>query len=103
MNSSHIVEMNDRFSHMSLSKSSIRKLCNIRVGTFNVCGLNSIFKQECLVKDMQRYGIDIICMQETKMAKEVDKMVGKYRLLSFPSSTTRWYGNGSSLLHAYFH
>ena len=42
------------------------------LGTFNVRGLTQEFKQEQLSHDMTRYGLDVLCIQETKIKDLTD-------------------------------
>ena len=63
------------------------------IGTFNVRGLNYEFKQQQLSGDIDRYKVDVCCLQETKIKKGLDTMIGKNRLISLPTAC-KHYGNG---------
>ena len=52
-----------------------------KLGTFNVRGLTKDVKQNQLSNDMTRYGIDVACIQETKIPLLINKEVGKNRLI----------------------
>ena len=64
----------------------------LNIGTFNVRGISSILKQEQLCRDMNKYNVDICCIQETKCKSSIDTDVNGYRLITLP--TNRMYGNG---------
>ena len=82
------------------------KLNNFNVGTFNVHGLKSNIRKEHLVKDLEQYKLDIICLQETKIVNELDINIGHSRLVNFKPNCVH-YGSGflisnkvnSSILH----
>ena len=54
----------------TLMSSGIKSRCNkedlFSVATFNVRGLRNHVKQEALSRDIDKYKIDIFCLQETK-------------------------------------
>ena len=54
-----------------------------KIGTFNMWGLTETIKQEQLVQDTEKYGADVICIQETKISKV---MYGMKRGLRSPLS-----------------
>ena len=64
-----------------------------KLATFNVRGLTQQVKQEQLSRDMKKYGIDIACIQETKIKETMDKDINGYRLMC-TETNTRHYGNG---------
>ena len=66
---------------------------NLSVATFNVRGLRSESKQCELVADLNRYGVDICCLQETKISEDLDTNIENYRLINFQSNQKQ-YGNG---------
>ena len=67
---------------------------NLSIASFNVCGLVQESKQEQLAVAAKRYGVDIICLQETKIKDGIDRNVDQnYRLISLPTDQ-RAYGNG---------
>ena len=43
--------------------------------------------------DMVKYGIDVCCLQETKVKLGIDKQVNKHRLISLKTEKQH-YGNG---------
>ena len=63
------------------------------IGTFNVRGLTDEFKQEQLVHDVEKYKLDICCLQETKITENRDINIKDYRLITLQSNS-RHYGNG---------
>ena len=77
--------------------------------TFNVRGLTNHVKQEALSKDIDKYKIDIRCLQETKITEHFDKTAPHgNRLITIPSNSQH-YGNGFILnkkwknsVHAYW-
>ena len=42
------------------------------IGSFNVRGLTQEFKQQQLVRDAKKYGVDVVCLQETEIKNGVD-------------------------------
>ena len=64
---------------------------NYRV--FNVRGLLQQVKKSKLSKDLESYGVDLFCLQETKIKSGCNKNVGKYRLICL-KTTQKDYGNG---------
>ena len=65
----------------------------MKFGTFNVRGLNSNLKQCILAKDMSRYELDILCLQETKITKGSTFVRGDSTFILL-DSTSKHYGNG---------
>ena len=55
------------------------------ISTFNVRGLKKEVKQNQLDDDMIRYGIDILCIQETKIKEGIDINLKNSRLITFPT------------------
>ena len=55
---------------MSSSVYGFRKLSQIKIGTFNVHGLSSHYKQVRITEDMIKYELDILCLQATKIREE---------------------------------
>lgn len=71
-----------------------RKQNRLSIAKFNVRGLTKQNIQLQLTRDAERYGTDIICLQETKIKKGLDKNIcDEYRLISLPTNQ-RHYGNG---------
>ncbi len=68
-------------------------MSKVKFSSFNVRGLNSHIKKKCLVEDCRRYGIDLMAIQETKIAEGCDMMIDGYRLISIEAKC-RHYGNG---------
>ena len=62
-----------------------RKTKAVSVATFNVRSINDPWKRESLAKDILRYGIDICCVQETKIKEDLDETVGDFRFLNLGS------------------
>ena len=69
------------------------KNLEIKIGSFNVRGLNSNLRKELLNEDLIKYDLDIICLQETKIQNGTDINIGNSRLICFESDS-RHYGNG---------
>lgn len=63
------------------------------VSTFNVRGITSEIKRWNLNKDLLRYNIDLICLQETKISDDMDIQVKESRLICFKPDC-RHYGSG---------
>ncbi len=70
-----------------------KKTKMFKLGSFNVRGLTQRVKQEQLCRDMQKYGVDVACIQETKMTESTNTNINKYRLICMDSNTQH-YGNG---------
>ena len=67
---------------------------NFSIGTFNVRGLTKSYKQQQLARDANRYGVDIICLQEHKIKHGLTKTIDdNYNLIAFPTNQ-KAYGNG---------
>ena len=71
----------------------LKQHTTMRMGTFNLRCLNDQNKQKCLWKDMEKYKVDLCCLQKTKMTEEVDTDVNKCRFINI-GSECRHYGNG---------
>ena len=61
------------------------------VGSFNVRGLNSNFRQDALRRDLKSYRIDLCCLQETKLTGSLDTEKDVYRLIAL-APQCRHYG-----------
>jgi len=68
----------------------------LNVGTFNVRGLSSFSKRKSLSRDLSAYGVDICCLQETKLANGIDERHGDFRILCLETSC-RHYGLGFAI------
>ncbi|OWZ09125.1 RxLR effector protein [Phytophthora megakarya] len=67
---------------------------HLRLGTFNVQSIGSQRKQhETLPRDLSTYTIDILGLQETRIAFQSEQKTGTYHLLTLPCSN-RWQGIG---------
>ncbi|GFN75769.1 endonuclease exonuclease phosphatase domain containing protein [Plakobranchus ocellatus] len=66
-------------------------------GTFNVRGLSCEIKQNQLVEDFDRYKLDILCVQETKIKNGGDWTIRGHRVLLYETEC-RHYGN-SFIIH----
>ena len=64
-----------------------------KAGTFNVRGLTEEYKQIELTQDLRTYGLDICCLQETKIYEAKDIEIKGNRFINFPSQC-KHYGNG---------
>ena len=64
-----------------------------KLGTFNVRGLTKDVKQKQLSTDMTKYGLDVACIQETKITLLINKDVNGNRLLCTESLSAH-YGLG---------
>ena len=69
----------------------VRKV--LKLGSFNVRGLNCLAKQQNIIEDVKKYNIDVCCLQETKIKEEVDKNIGGHRFIN-TGSKNQYYGNG---------
>ena len=76
----------------------IKSRCNkedlFSVATFNVRWLRNHVKQEALSRDIDKYKIDICCLQETKIPKHFDKTTLHANKLTTVPSNSQHYGNG---------
>ena len=63
------------------------------IGTFNIRGLNEQTKKAELCRDFERYGVDIGCLQETKVKKGCSEVVNGFDIDCFPT-TVDSYGLG---------
>ena len=66
----------------------------LSVATFNVRGLTQEYKQLQLSKDMNKYNIDIMSIQETKIKEDMDINIGQNRLICFATGANISHGNG---------
>ena len=71
-----------------------RKKKQFTLGTFNVRGLTKGYKQESLSRDIDKYEIDICCIQETKITEDSDITMENGNRLITIRSDTKEYGNG---------
>ena len=55
---------------------------DVSVAMFNVRSINDLEKHKSLSEDLLCYGVDICCVQETKIKEDLDRNVGQYRLLN---------------------
>ena len=65
----------------------------LRVATFNVRGLTKDYKKENLATDVERYKVDICCLQETKISNGCDKEIKGHQIICLPSNNAH-YGMG---------
>ena len=70
--------------------SKIHEMC---IGTFNVRGMINSQKQRQLKRDMDKYGVDVCTLQETKIKNGLMKKVYTSNFMSFKSNQ-KAYGNG---------
>ena len=75
-------------------KSRSNKKDLFTVATFNVRGLTKETKQSALSNDIDKFNIDVCCLQETKVTKHCDKNVSKGNRLITIQSNSPHYGNG---------
>lgn len=78
---------------MSFPINGFRRVASMKFGSFNVRGLTSNLKQCHLAKDMARYELDILCLQETKVTKGSTFVRGDSTFILLDSSSPH-YGNG---------
>ena len=71
-----------------------KRRMKLSVATFNVRGLTQELKQHQLARDVNRYKIDILSIQETKIRENVDKNINGLRLICFETGTNISHGNG---------
>ncbi len=62
------------------------------LATFNVRSLNDINKRKELARDLLRYGVDICCVQETKIKEDVDGNVEDYRFFNLENGSYHGLG-----------
>ena len=76
----------------------IKSRCNkeelFSVATFNARRLKYHVKQEALTRDIDKYKIDICCLQETKITEHFDKTTLHGNKLITKPSNGQHYGNG---------
>ena len=91
-----------RLGKPSAGQPAVTQPLMIKIATFNVHGLVSTTKRNDLIKDMSRYGVEICCLQETKVSGEtVDEILScdgrdkrdRFRLILIPGDC-RHYGQG---------
>ena len=63
------------------------------IGTYNIRGLTDDVKKQNLFNDMSRYGVDICCLQETKIKKGCSIEKDKHNLICFATNEEA-YGMG---------
>ena len=66
---------------------------HLNVVTFNVRGLTDDARKSYLEKDMDKYKLDIICLQETKINKHLDIPLDHSRFINFKPNCVH-YGLG---------
>ena len=66
----------------------------LSIATFNVRGLTQEYKQEQLSRDLTKYKIDIISIQETKIKEDMDRNIGQNRLICFSTGANSSHGSG---------
>ena len=67
---------------------------SFNIATYNVRGVATPTKQLTLIEDMRRYGIDCVCLQETKVSTVIDTNTDTHRILLEPGRQQRLYGMG---------
>ena len=68
---------------------------NCNIGTFNVRGLTYQQKQDFLAQDVDKYNLDICCLQKVKIQDGVDCNIGEQeRRFIYFKADCRHYGNG---------
>jgi exonuclease III len=88
----HLAEMQD-YSLPNVGNQEKNGTNRFKLATFNTRGLTKQVKQDQLSRDMKRYGVDIACLQETKVTEQMDQDVNNYRLIC-TETNSRHYGNG---------
>ena len=66
----------------------------LSIATFNVRGLTQEYKQEQLSRDITKYKLDVISIQETKIKEDTDINIGQNRLICFSTGANTSHGNG---------
>ena len=69
----------------------MRSIFNL--ATFNVRDLRQEFKRKSLVEDLEKYKLDVCCLQETKIHEGLDININSNRFICLPSESVH-YGNG---------
>ena len=72
---------------------NLKQHTTLRMGTFNLRGINDINKQRCLWRDIAKYKIDLCCLQETKLTEATDENFDNCRFINI-GTESRHYGNG---------
>ena len=65
----------------------------LNLATFNVRGLRKESKRNNLADDLEKYKLDVCCLQETKLHEGLDRNVNNNRLICLPSESAQ-YGSG---------
>ena len=65
----------------------------LRVATFNVRGATKDYKKENLATDLERYKVDICCLQETKIRNGCDEELKGHRMICLLTNNVH-YGMG---------
>ena len=55
---------------------------SLSIASFNVRSLNAVEKRKELASDLDKHGIEICCVQETKIKDNPDVDVDQYRFLN---------------------
>ena len=73
---------------------------DVQIGSFNVRGISTNIAKENLINDLERYKLDLCCLQETKIRNGCDVNIEKHRLICFPSKC-KDYGMGLPSTESY--
>ena len=73
--------------------NGFRSIKSLTIGTFNVRGLCAKSKQQQLLEDAKKFGLNVCCIQETKLPHGEDGVSNGWRLVLLPGSC-RHYGLG---------
>ena len=82
-----------KVSNMSKTLQTKSRMKELNIATFNVRGLTKGFKKVNLVTDLERYKVDLCCLQETKIKNGCDINKKKHRIICFPTKNEH-YGMG---------
>ena len=66
---------------------------HFNIATFNIRGLNDQQKQNDLSQDVDKFEIDVVALQETKMKEGCDRNLGQHRLILHSTENPN-YGTG---------
>ena len=66
---------------------------HLNIGTWNVRGINSNLSKQRLEEDLNKYKLDVICIQESKIKEGIEININRSRLICFETEC-RHYGLG---------
>ena len=77
-------------------------LASLHFATWNVRGISQEYSQHLAADDYNRYNLDVIPLQETKVSKRLDTVIpGNHRLLLFDQKLS-WHGGLGFIINRRF-